>query len=140
MTIDEIKLFWNAASDDVRTWILVAANTGFTNMDIGDIQIKHLELDDQGQVIRINKRRTKTGVEGTHILFKETSRRLTEQLNKDCRKVPNLYRLVLHSSLQIEMKICKTIVKFNNHQENNKNVTTRVISTHDKIESRPEDI
>ena len=133
-TIDEIKLFWNAASEEVRTWILVAANTGFTNMDIGDIQIKHLELDTEGQVIRINKRRTKTGVEGTHLLFKETSRRLTEQLNKrlsqSSKPLPASAPLFITNRNE---KICKTIVKFNNHQENKKNVTTRVISTHDKI-------
>jgi len=131
-TLDEIKHFWNGADDFVRTMIIIAANTGFTNMDIGDIKLGHLELDKDGKVIRITKRRTKTGVWGTYLLWDETSRRITEQYNRTMKR----HKKYLDKETPLfrtnrNEKICKVRIKHVTPSATN--ITTRTIGTHDKI-------
>ena len=63
-------------------YILLGLNTGMSPVDIGTLQRHNITFDEDGCAIRITKQRTKTGIEGTWILWNITSKYLTQHINE----------------------------------------------------------
>lgn len=67
----------------VDLWICLALNCGFTAVDIGTLKFEHLEWDNQNEnVVRIKKHRTKTKQYGEWKLWRCTQRLLLRWLMK----------------------------------------------------------
>jgi integrase len=78
------SLLSNAYSSDIwcdlKAFILLALNCGFTPIDIGSLKWSHFsQLDDK---IYIDRLRSKTGVRGRWLVWDETQRRLDRRFTK----------------------------------------------------------
>jgi integrase len=73
---DEIRKLLDAAGQPMKTMILLAANCGFGNADVGGLELRHLDLDAGW----IDFPRAKTGIERRCPLWEKTVAALREWL------------------------------------------------------------
>ena len=71
------------SSVDTRLLILLGLNCGFLGQELATLQRNHIKFNDQGEPVRIEKARTKSGVEGSWLLWPATSRMLKSHIEEE---------------------------------------------------------
>lgn len=98
-TQDDLRRIWNIATERTRLYMLLALNTGATQMEISTLRLSHVHLDDA--IPYIERPRNKTGVDGRWPLWSETVTLLRKYLAEAGKHNPKGWAILNENGAQL---------------------------------------